>query len=62
MPPIGDETVKQLQDLVSKLEARVEQLESKLQQTGGDTEVNATKTPSESLRMILMGPPGAGKK
>jgi len=56
MAPIRDETVDSLKDLVSKLEARVDQLESKLQQGHGGS---PKATPS--MRMILMGPPGAGK-
>jgi len=57
MAPIGDETVQSLQELVNKLESRVKQLEDKLQHASGGTPT----TTSESVRMILMGPPGAGK-
>lgn len=57
----GDETVEQLRDLVSKLEARMDQLESRLQQADSDVKARSTKSPSEALRIILMGPPGAGK-
>lgn len=60
MAPIRDETVDQLRDLVSKLEARVEQLESKLHQAGGDVQPRTPKPVQSSIRMILMGPPGAG--
>jgi adenylate kinase len=52
MAPIGDGTVQQLHDLVNKLEQRVQELESRL--AGGP------KNSPESVRMILMGPPGAG--
>jgi hypothetical protein len=56
MAPIGDDTVQTLQDLVQKLESRVKQLEDKIEHTS-----NGTKhTPTEGVRMILMGPPGAG--
>ena len=60
MAPIKDETVETLRDLVKKLESRVDQLEAKLQQAGGDVQPRAPKGASESIRMILMGPPGAG--
>ena len=59
MAPIKDETVDALRDLVNKLEARVEQLEAKLH-AGGDGPARKTKNHTESIRMILMGPPGAG--
>ena len=54
MAPITEETVNGLRDLVDKLEARVHQLESKL---GGSEKQDA----SQSMRMILIGPPGAGE-
>ena len=57
MAPIGDDTVKSLHDLVNKLESRVKQLEDKLHQAQG----HASPAPAESVRMILMGPPGAGE-
>lgn len=60
MAPIKDETVESLRDLIHKLESRVEQLEGKLHQAGGDVQSRATKASSETIRMILMGPPGAG--
>jgi hypothetical protein len=56
MAPIGDDTVKALQDLVNKLESRVKQLEDKLTHAQGGTK----HSPEEGVRMILMGPPGAG--
>ncbi|EWC45025.1 adenylate kinase 1 [Drechslerella stenobrocha 248] len=49
MPPTNDE-IGYLRQLVAGLERRIEQLES-----------GHGKTPEEQLRMILMGPPGAGK-
>jgi adenylate kinase len=55
MAPIREETVTDLKDLVAKLETRVRQLEDRL---GG--EGTKSRTPSQSMRMILMGPPGAG--
>jgi len=56
MAPITDETVSDLKDLVHKLQDRVHQLERRLVE-GGDK----PRTPVESMRMILIGPPGAGK-
>ena len=56
MAPAKDE-VDSLRDLVKKLEARVGELESKL---GGNAPPTRLKSPTESIRMILMGPPGAG--
>jgi adenylate kinase len=56
MAPIGDDTVKALQDLVNKLESRVKELEDKLTHAQGGTK----PTSEEGVRMILMGPPGAG--
>ena len=54
MAPITDQQVGDLKDLVHKLEARVYSLERRLE--GG-------KKPSvtDSMRMILIGPPGAGE-
>lgn len=56
MAPIGDDTVQSLQELVSKLELRVKQLEDKIQHASGGPKPSA----DEGVRMILMGPPGAG--
>lgn len=59
MAPITDETVEALRDTIHKLESRVHQLEARL----GDGSSGAGKAggPLQSIRMILMGPPGAGK-
>lgn len=57
MAPIGDDTVQTLHDLVNKLESRVKQLEEKLHHASG----GAPTPTAESVRMILIGPPGAGK-
>ena len=53
MAPITDETVNGLRDLVGKLEARVHQLEARLSMESGSNKPG-------SMRMILIGPPGAG--
>ena len=55
MPPIKDETVDALRDLVYKLEARVQDLEARLHPGDGRPKAGGT-----DMRMILMGPPGAG--
>lgn len=55
MAPITDDKVLDLKELVHKLEARVHELERRLE--GGATK---TTSPSEAMRMILIGPPGAG--
>ncbi|KAH6670056.1 adenylate kinase 1 [Halenospora varia] len=57
MAPIGDDKVQSLHDIVQKLESRVKELEDKLIHAQGGPKPSAT----ESIRMILMGPPGAGK-
>lgn len=57
MAPITEENVQEVKDLVHKLEARVRELEQKL-----SPKPSAPKSPSDAMRMILMGPPGAGKK
>lgn len=52
MAPTDSSVVDELKSIIAKLESRVEQLEGKLHGKDGA---------SESMRMILMGPPGAGK-
>ncbi|KAF2097604.1 adenylate kinase-like protein cytosolic [Rhizodiscina lignyota] len=49
-----DQLVDDLKSTISKLEARVQDLESRLTST-------SAPAPTTSMRMILMGPPGAGK-
>jgi hypothetical protein len=51
MAPTDGPVVDELKSIIAKLETRVEQLEHKL--AGRDAA-------STSMRMILMGPPGAG--
>ena len=55
MAPTSDEVIDTLKSTVDKLEARVLELEGKLK---GEAPSN---TGSDGMRMILMGPPGAGK-
>jgi hypothetical protein len=47
-------SVDELKKLVSRLESRIEQLESRITGHGG-----AEKS-EDGMRMIIMGPPGAG--
>ncbi|KAJ5911063.1 adenylate kinase [Penicillium subrubescens] len=54
MAPITDDVVSGLKDTIGKLEARVIELEGRL--TG-----SKPKSVTEQIRVILMGPPGAGK-
>lgn len=61
MTPIKDETVDSLRDLVHKLESRVQQLESRLEGSDGGSG-QKSKRGGPSIRMILMGPPGAGTR
>ncbi|KAL4875569.1 adenylate kinase [Aspergillus karnatakaensis] len=56
MAPITDDVVAGLKSTIGKLEARIEDLESRL--VGGEPK---PKSVTEHMRLILMGPPGAGK-
>ncbi|KAJ5710692.1 adenylate kinase cytosolic [Penicillium malachiteum] len=56
MAPITQETVSGLKDTIAKLEAKVVDLEQRLV-NGGEK----PKSVAEQMRIILMGPPGAGK-
>lgn len=58
MAPITDDTVEALRDTIRQLESRVRQLESKM---GGGDGSSPSRAGQSSIRMILMGPPGAGK-
>lgn len=49
--------IEDLKDIVEKLKSRVEYLESKLPSPAATASVDVPK----SIRMVLMGPPGAGK-
>jgi adenylate kinase len=57
MAPITQETVDGLKDIISKLESRVAQMEDRLAHGSNDSK---PKSISEQMRLILMGPPGAG--
>lgn len=54
MAPISEN----LHDLVEKLEARVKDLENRLHIASGDAKSKINT--ADGIRMILMGPPGAG--
>ena len=62
MAPIKDETVEGLRDMVSKLESRVSQLESKVAEANGESASRKSGGTVPSVRLILMGPPGAGTR
>ena len=55
MAPITEDTVEQLKSMVHRLESRVQELEQKIQ--GGE---GASGNPLSAMRMVIMGPPGAG--
>ena len=57
MAPITQETVDGLKDVISKLESRVVQLEDRL---AHGSDASKAKPVAEQMRIILMGPPGAG--
>ena len=61
MAPITDDTVEALRDTIRKLESRVQQLEVKLGHKDASDSPDSSKRTFQSVRMILMGPPGAGK-
>jgi hypothetical protein len=56
MAPTPDQLVETLKSTVDKLEARVAELEARLQ---GKSPGSAGAS-SDGMRMVLMGPPGAG--
>jgi len=57
-PTTPEEELKYLKSLVDDLNAKIKQLEAKAK---GALTGKASPTPAEQLRMILIGPPGAGK-
>ena len=62
MAPITDDTVEALRDTIRKLESRVQQLEVKLGRSDGSAHGGSSSKAVQSVRMILMGPPGAGTR
>jgi len=61
MAPITDDIVHGLKSLVEKLEARVDELEAKLQGGNGSSSGSSATTTATGMRMVIMGPPGAGE-
>ncbi|KAF2417683.1 putative adenylate kinase [Tothia fuscella] len=59
MAPITDDAVNELKKLVSKLEGRINELEGRLDGRGKGG--GSVSDAAQGMRMILMGPPGAGK-
>jgi hypothetical protein len=55
MAPTSDD----IHDVVAKLEARIKELEARLLKSEGGAP--STTKDGQSVRMVLMGPPGAGK-
>lgn len=53
MAPIGDDVAQKILDSIQDLQSRIKKLEEGIHN-------KATSAPSESVRMVLMGPPGAG--
>ncbi|KAI6248739.1 adenylate kinase [Erysiphe necator] len=58
MAPTGDSEIQLLKEMVSKLELRVDQLEQSL--SVAEAKVEGSRK-SDGVRLILIGPPGAGK-
>lgn len=61
MAPVSSDVVDDLKAMIAKLESRVQELEGKVERKA--TSIGASKGPStmQQLRMILIGPPGAGR-
>jgi adenylate kinase len=55
MAPTGDD----IHELIAKLEARVKELEARVLE--GESGAPSAAKDGQSVRMVLMGPPGAGK-
>lgn len=56
MAPITEEAVSGLKNTINQLEAKVSELEGRLANGG------KPKSVAEQMRIILMGPPGAGMR
>lgn len=61
MAPVTDQVADELKALVRKLEDRVHELETRLG-GGSPSSSGSTANASQSMRMIIMGPPGAGEQ
>lgn len=60
MAPTGEDLVETLKSTVDKLEARVAELEGRLRSQATSGGSSGSKG-SDGMRMILIGPPGAGE-
>lgn len=58
MAPITDDIVNDLKSTIHKLESRVHELEARFNGSPGGGSGGAN--PLNAMRMVLMGPPGAG--
>lgn len=58
MPPSGQDELEYLKSLAKRLQAKINDLEQKAK-SGPPSATPAPTTPE--LRMVLMGPPGAGQ-
>ena len=56
MAPITEEAISGLKNTINQLEAKVSELEDRLVHGG------KPKSVAEQMRIILMGPPGAGMR
>lgn len=61
MAPISADQVDDLKAQIAKLETRVRELEGKAAQKAGAGNSKASSV-AQQLRMILIGPPGAGRR
>ncbi|KAK3719633.1 adenylate kinase [Vermiconidia calcicola] len=59
MAPTADDIISTLKGTVDKLESRVAELEGRL--TGKAPGGSGSGTTSDGMRLVIMGPPGAGK-
>ena len=62
MAPVTDQVADELKALVRKLEDRVHELETRLGGSGLQSSSGSTANASQAMRMIIMGPPGAGER
>ena len=62
MAPLGEQLVDQLRGTVDKLEARVAELEARLHGKAQQAASSSSSSTSDEMRIILMGPPGAGMR
>lgn len=61
MAPLGEQLVDQLKGTIDKLETRVAELEARLHGKA-QSAASSLSSNSDEMRIILMGPPGAGMR